>query len=73
MLEIIIGLALLPAAIVVGFYLLTFGAIAIWLVGGWLLALGSAFMLANGAGIGGFICLVLGLMWGGYSASLALR
>lgn len=73
MFEFIVGLALLPMAIVVGIWLLGIGIAAIWLLGGWLMALAGIIMLVNGVGIGGFICLVLGLMWGGYSAALAME
>ena len=73
MFEFIVGLALLPLAIVVGIWLLGIGIAAIWILGGWVMALAGIILLVNGAGIGGFICLVLGLMWGGYSAALAME
>jgi len=69
MFEVIVGLALLPAALVVGFYLLAIGLGAIWLLGGWLLALFGLVLLIGGADAGiGITCLGLGAFWGLYSA-----
>ena len=42
MFEFIVGLALLPMAIVVGVWLLALGVAAIWILGGWLMALAGA-------------------------------
>jgi len=69
MFEVIVGLALLPAALVVGFYLLAIGLGAIWFLGGWLLALFGLVLLIGGADAGiGFSCLGLGACWGLVSA-----
>ena len=73
MFEFIVGLALLPLAIVVGACLLSIGVAVTWILGGWLMALAGVIMLANGGSVGAFICLMLGLMWGGYSAKWALE
>lgn len=73
MFEFIVGLALLPMAIVVGVWLLALGVAAIWILGGWLMALAGVIMLVNGVGISAFICLMLGIIWGGYSAAWALE
>jgi hypothetical protein len=53
--------------------LLGIGVAATWILGGWLMALAGVIMLVNGGSIGAFICLMLGLMWGGYSAKWALE
>jgi len=73
MFEMIVGLALLPMAIVVGAWLLALSLAGLWMLGGWILALIGLVLVFTVPGIGGFICLVLGLMWGGYSASWALE
>ena len=65
MFEVIVGLALLPVAIVVGFSLLGIGIAAIFYLGGWLLAAFGILLMANGApGPAGVICFGLGAMWG---------
>ena len=69
MFEVIVGLALLPVAIVVGFSLLVTVFGAIWFLGGWLLALFGLVLLIGGADAGiGFSCLGLGACWGLVSA-----
>jgi hypothetical protein len=74
MFEVIVGLALLPAAIVVGFYLLAIGLGAVWLLGGWLLAaFGILLMVGGTPGPAGFILLVLGVMWGCWAAKGAMQ
>jgi hypothetical protein len=74
MFEVIVGLALLPAAIVVGIYVLAIGLNAIWILGGWLLAaLGILLMVAGTPGPAGFILLVLGVMWGCWAAKGAMQ
>ena len=74
MVEVIVGLALLPLAIVVGISLLSIGAVAIWFVGGWLLAAGGILLMVNGVpGPAGFICLALGVMWGCWAAKGAMQ
>ena len=68
MFEFIVGLALLPMAIVVGVWLLALGVAAIWILGGWLMALaGVVCWLTVLASI-----TMLGIIWGGYSAAWAL-
>lgn len=71
MFEVIVGLALLPVALVVGFYLLAMVFGAIWFLGGWLLAAFGLFLLIGGADAGiGFACLGLGALWGLVSAGV---
>ena len=74
MFEVIVGLALLPAAIVVGIYVLAIGLGAVWFLGGWLLAvIGILLMVAGAPGPAGFILLVLGVMWGCWAAKGAMQ
>ena len=74
MFEVIVGLALLPAAIWVAFHLLAIGLNAIWILGGWLLAaFGILLMVAGAPGPAGFICLALGVMWGCWAAKGAMQ
>jgi hypothetical protein len=74
MFEVIVGLALLPAAIVVGVYVLAIGLGAVWFLGGWLLAaFGILLMVAGAPGPAGFICLALGVMWGCWAAKGAMQ
>ena len=71
MFEVIVGLALLPVAIVVGFSLLVTVFGAIWFLGGWLLALFGLVLLIGGADVGiGIACLALGSLWGLASAGV---
>ena len=67
MFEFIVGLALLPLAIVVGIWLLGIGIAAIWILGGWVMALAGIILLVNGLAFA--LSAYLGLMWGGYSAA----
>jgi hypothetical protein len=67
MFEVIVGLALLPAAIVVAFYL---GALAIgaaWILGGLILLLCGILLAIEGINPGGFICMLFGGAWCAYS------
>jgi len=64
MFEVIVGLALLPVALVVGFYLLAMGLGAIWFLGGWLLAAFGLLLMFNAVIWPGVICLFLGMLWG---------
>ena len=74
MFEVIVGLALLPVAIVVGLVLLGIGLGAIWFLGGWLLAALGILLMVNGTpGPAGFICLALGAMWGCWAAKGAMQ
>lgn len=73
MFEVIVGLALLPFAIVVGIYLLAIGLGAIWLLGGWLLAAFGILLMVAVPGPAGFICLGLGVMWGFWAAKGAMQ
>ena len=74
MFEVIVGLALLPAAIVVGIYVLAIGLGAVWFLGGWLLAaIGILLMVDGFPGPAGFILLVLGVMWGCWAAKGAMQ
>lgn len=72
MFEIIVGLACLPIALVVGFYLVAIGVGAIFYLGGWLLAaFGLLLMFGGATGPAGFICLFVGGSWGFWSAKVA--
>jgi hypothetical protein len=74
MFEVIVGLALLPAAIVVGVIVLDIGLTAIWILGGWLLAVIGILLMVDGfPGPAGFILLVLGVMWGCWAAKGAMQ
>lgn len=72
MFEVIVGLALLPAAIWVGCILLGLGIGAIFYLGGWLLALFGLFLLFGGASVPiGLTCLAAGVLWGYGSIQVA--
>ena len=73
MFEVIVGLALLPVAIVVGFSLLGIGIAAIFYLGGWLLAAFGILLMVAVPGPAGFICLALGVMWGFWAAKGAMQ
>ena len=63
MFELIVGLALLPVAIVVGLYLIGAALGLIWFLGGPALILIGALLMANQLMAGGMVCLLIGLCW----------
>ena len=63
MFELIVGLALLPVAIIVGFFLIALAFGLLWLLGGPLLAITGAVLMANQVATAGIVCLVIGLCW----------
>ena len=73
MVEVIVVLALLPMALVVGFYLLAIGLGAIWLLGGWLLAAIGLILMFQAVIWPGVICLFLGMLWGFGAAKRAMQ
>ena len=67
MFEVIVGLALLPAAIVVAVYLGALAIGAVWILGGLILLLCGILLAIEGFIPGGFICMLFGGAWCAYS------